>query len=88
MSKKVVLPNNDGKRTSDAGVTSSKFIEILGKQFPGKINFSINEVAGILNVSYDFVREHILRGLIKATKYGDRWMINLFELVRILEVGV
>ena len=64
---------------------TSVFIQ---KLFPDKINFSINEAASVLNVSYDFVREHIISGSIKATKFGDRWMINLFELIRILTEGV
>lgn len=60
----------------------------IQKLFPNKINFSINEAASVLNVSYDFIREHIIRDEIKAKKYGDRWMINLFELIRILIEGV
>jgi len=61
---------------------------MLQKQFPGKINFSISEVSQILNLSYDFVRENVLKNKIKGIKYGDRHMITIFELGRILDKGI
>jgi hypothetical protein len=88
MAKKVVLPTNTGSHLNDTYVNCSKFIDLLSKQFPGKINFSISEVSQILNLSYDFVRENVLKYKINANKYGDRFMITIFELGRILDKGV
>lgn len=88
MAKKVVLPTNTGSHLNDTYVNCSKFIDMLQKQFPGKINFSISEVSQILNLSYDFVRENVLKNKIKGIKYGDRHMITIFELGRILDKGV
>ncbi|MBX3006940.1 MAG: hypothetical protein KF816_02830 [Melioribacteraceae bacterium] len=88
MAKKVVLPTNTGSPPNDTYVNCSKFIDMLQKQFPGKINFSISEVSQILNLSYDFVRENVLKNKIKGIKYGDRHMITIFELGRILDKGI
>ncbi len=63
-------------------------LNFIRELFPGKFNFTIEEAAKILNISYDFIREHIVHKDIKATKYGDRWMIGLIELARILTEGV
>lgn len=48
----------------------------------------MTESAKILNLSYDFVRENIYKGSINASKFGDKYMINLFELARLLKEGV
>lgn len=63
-------------------------LNLVQKMFPGKINFSMAEAATVLNLSYDFVRDQIKNKAIQAVKYGDRNMINIYELVRILTEGV
>ena len=63
-------------------------LEIINRMYPNKINFSIAETAHIVNVSYDFIREHIKDGAIKAVKYGDRLMVGISELTRLLTDGV
>ena len=63
-------------------------LKLIQKLFPDKLNFSMAEVATILNLSYDFVRKQINKRAIKAIKFGDRNMINVNELIRILTEGV
>ena len=79
-----IIPNEKEVQSS----LHDSAVQFIQKLFPDKINFSLNEAASVLNVSYDFIREHIISEDIKAQKYGDRWMINLFELIRILMEGV
>ena len=63
-------------------------LELLFSIHPEKINYSMNESAKLLGVSYDFVREAIHNGKISATKFGDRYLIHVNELARILTEGV
>jgi excisionase family DNA binding protein len=89
MPRKVKIPtDNSGSSSKDNMLNSSKFFDILNERFPNKLHFSISEVAIVLNLSYDFVREKIASGCISANKFGDRYMINVFELGRILTEGV
>ncbi|MCX6170134.1 MAG: helix-turn-helix domain-containing protein [Ignavibacteriales bacterium] len=89
MAKKICIPALDSEGSSDHQMlNSSKFFDKLNILFPNKIQFTIKEVATILNLSYDFVREKISGGSITAVKFGDRYMISVFELERILAQGV
>lgn len=89
MPRKVKIPAaTSGSSSSDDLLNSSKFFDILSKTFPNKLNFSISEAAVLLNLSYDFVRNKIVTGSIVAVKFGDRYMISVFELGRILAEGV
>jgi len=83
MIKRFTSPAQTGK---DKNVDTT--LVIIQAMYPNKINFSISETAKIINVSYDFVRERIIAGTIKAVKYGDRMMINIIELTRIINQGV
>jgi len=89
MPRKVIIPTAvDEPSSNDKLLTSSRFLEMLNNLYPGKINFSIRESAKVLNLSYDFVREKIAAGFITAAKFGDRYMITVWELERILSQGV
>lgn len=89
MPRKVKIPaQQSGSSSSDNLLTSPKFFDLLNNMYPNKLNFSISEAAKVLNLSYDFVREKIASGLIAATKFGDRYMISVYELGRILAEGV
>ncbi len=91
MTSKIAIPKQHINKPKEKEVQSSlheSAVIFIQKLYPEKFNFSINEAASVLNVSYDFIREHIISYDIKAQKYGDRWMINLFELARILVKGV
>ena len=60
----------------------------LDRSFPEKLLFSIKETASVLNVSDDFVSNRIRAGKVKATKLGDRSMINKLTLANIITKGV
>ena len=49
----------------------------LDRSFPEKLLFSIKETASVLNISDDFVSNRIRAGKLKATKLGDRSMIEI-----------
>jgi excisionase family DNA binding protein len=60
----------------------------LDCSFPEKLLFSIKEAANVLNVSDDFVSNRIRAGKLRATKLGDRSMINKLTLANIITQGV
>lgn len=60
----------------------------LDRSFPEKLLFSIKEAASVLNVSDDFVSSRIRAGKLKATKLGDRSMINKLTLANTITKGV
>jgi len=60
----------------------------LDRSFPEKLLFSIKETANVLNVSDDFVSNRIRSGKLKATKLGDRSMINKLTLANTITKGV
>lgn len=60
----------------------------LDRSFPEKLLFSIKETASVLNVSDDFVSSRIRSGKLKATKLGDRSMINKLTLANTITKGV
>jgi excisionase family DNA binding protein len=89
MPKKInIEPTKNGTNKSEKELSEKKIISTIQNLFPGKINFSISETASILNISYDFVRKNILNGRIKSTRFGDRCMVNIYELNRLLLEGV
>lgn len=95
MARKIIIKQNNRKREIESepkqqrtAISSETFLEILQKRFPGRLQFSMSEAAEVTSLSYDFLRERIKKGSISAVKYGDRYMINQFELARILSQGV
>ena len=55
---------------------------------PSKLNYSIEEVATLANVSYDFIRTRILSNKIEYIKFGSTYQINVHEVARILKEGI
>lgn len=91
MASKIAIASSQNLKPKEEKVKAVHAEEIsacIQKLFPNKINFSLDEAASVLNVSYDFIREHIISNDIKSIKYGNRRMIGLFELIRILMEGV
>ena len=62
--------------------------EFLLKMFPGKVLFSMEETAEILNVSYEFIRSKVVSGQIASVPLGRRNMINIYELANLTNRGV
>ncbi len=63
-------------------------LEVLSKNNPNKTLFSLDETATQLTVGVEFVRRRIKSGKIKATYLGDKPLINIIELARIITEGV
>jgi len=63
-------------------------LEVLSKNNPNKTLFSLDETALQLTVGVEFVRRRIKSGKIKATYLGDKPLINIIELARIITEGV
>lgn len=63
-------------------------IKLLMKIYESKLVYSIKETANILNLSYDFIRFHIKSGKISAIYFGDRPMIHIEEVARLLCFGI
>ncbi len=56
--------------------------------FPGKLAFTQREASKILGISYQFINRNCVTGLIKTIKFGDRQLINIHEMARLLNEGV
>ena len=63
-------------------------LDILVKNNPNKTLFSLTESAEQLTVGDEFIRRRIKSGKIKATYLGDKPLISIFELARIITEGV
>jgi len=63
-------------------------LEVLSKNNPNKTLFSLNEAAEQLTVGDEFIRRRIKSGKIKATYLGDKPLINIVELAKIITEGV
>jgi len=87
--------HNNGGNSSIVPSTSSDSTElyrmtmdILVKNNPNKITFSLKEAAGLLNVGEEFIRRRMKSGAISVTYFGDKPMIHITELTRISLNGV
>lgn len=93
-----ILKNNDsnsGLRNEDVTkaiqfdlITYSEILKSTISQYPNKMLFSIKESAVALSVSPEFIRKKISDGFIKAVSLGDRKMISINELAKIIYKGV
>jgi len=63
-------------------------LSMLDRFDPEKILYSIKEASQILNLSDDFVGGRVRNGKIRATKLGDRSMINKLTLAQIMTKGL
>ena len=72
----------------DANESFKLNLEILVKNNPDKIVFSIQEATKILGVGEEFIRRRIKAGKIKSTYLGDKPFINIVELAHIITEGV
>ncbi len=63
-------------------------LNILVHNHPGKECFSLKEAAEKLGVGEEFIRRRIKTNKIRATYLGDKPIINIVELARIITEGV
>lgn len=82
---KTVLSDAQGLGCED---TFKLTLNILIQGNPNKLTFTMKEVAMKLNVGEEFIRRRIKNGKINATYFGDKPMIHITELARILTEGI
>lgn len=98
------IPGSTGQRSkiNDSPVDSLDYInesikvedafritlELLTKNNPNKTLFTLYETSEQLTVGVEFVRRRIKSGKIKATYLGDKPLISIVELARIITEGV
>lgn len=63
-------------------------MNILVHNNPNKTNFTYSEAASLLNVKNEFIRRRAKSGLIRVTYFGDKPMIHISELARLLTKGI
>ena len=73
---------------SDCTNLYSMTLDVLVKNNPNKITFTLKEAAGLLNVGEEFIRRRMKSGAIIATYFGDKPMIHITELTRISLKGI
>ncbi|MBE0550933.1 MAG: helix-turn-helix domain-containing protein [Ignavibacterium sp.] len=75
-------------QSTDDLITYSEVLKATILQYPNKMLFSIKESAAALSVSPEFIRKKISDGFIKSVNLGDRKMISINELAKIIYKGV
>jgi hypothetical protein len=88
---KVKSPARDNNPKQQIDISEEEYnltLNILVNNNPNKFCFTLEEVGKQLNVSREFLRRRIKSGIIKVIYFGDKPMINITELARILTLGV
>ena len=63
-------------------------LDILAQQNPSKLLFTPKEAGHQLGVGEEFLRRRIKNGLIKTIYMGDKPMIQITELARLIIEGI
>ena len=86
ISQVIIKPvsNDSNYSESDYRLT----IDILVHNNPQKITFTIDETASLMSVNKEFIRRRIKAGKIRAMYYGDKPMVHISELAKILTEGI
>lgn len=86
------VPQDEMKdRDEETSFDLLSYAEILKatiKQFPQKLLFSVKETADTLCVSVEFIRKKITEQKITTVSFGDRKLISINELARLIHKGV
>jgi len=62
-------------------------LNILVQNNPNKLTFTLKEAAQQMNVGEEFLRRRVKSGIIKTIYMGDKPMIQITELARLLAGG-
>jgi len=62
-------------------------LNILVNGNPGKLLFTSKETSKVLGVGEEFIRRRIKSNKIQATYFGDKPMLSITELARIITEG-
>jgi hypothetical protein len=80
----LIIPSTSSDSTELYRMT----LDVLVKNNPNKITFTLKEAASLLNVGEEFIRRRMKSGAISVTYFGDKPMIHITELTRISLNGV
>lgn len=84
--------NSDCKNSYSNEKSYSLSIEdneaMLMKIFPGKLLFTLKEASRILNISYEFLREYTAANRVESLTLGDRRMVHIRVLSKLLTYGI
>lgn len=80
------LPAIDRVHTDENKIKET--IEILLKINNKVLNYNIKQAAQALGVSAEFLRRRIAAGKIKTIYFGDKPMISIMEMARLINEGV
>ncbi len=78
---------NPDEEDSDTLLTYTDILNSTIKQFPEKLLFSVKETADALSVSVEFIRKKIAERKINPVSMGDRKMISINELAKLIYKG-
>ncbi len=60
----------------------------LTNKYPGNLLFDLQTVASELNVSYEFIRQAVKKGIVAAKMFGKKKNVHKGELARIITEGI
>ena len=69
-------------------LTYNEILKTTLAQYPSKMLFSVTESSVALSVSPEFIRKKISDGFIKSVNLGDRKIISINELAKIIYQGI
>jgi hypothetical protein len=64
------------------------YVQLLLKENPKKFMYTQEECAEILNLSYQFINRRCRDGIIQLTKFGEKKLISINELARLIKEGI
>ncbi len=68
-------------------LTATDSLKLLREMFPNKALFSLQEAATLLNVSYEYMRSKVASEIIPSTSMGNRKMINIITINKLIIEG-
>ena len=81
-------PEDYGENADVYKDTLAENEQMLKESMPNKILFSLEETAGIIGVSYDYIRNLVSSGRIAFKQFGKRKLVHIKELARLITEGV
>lgn len=78
----------DSKDDANHLLSYAEILKATIQMFSKKMLFSVKETADALNVSVEFIRKKITEQKINTVSLGDRKMISINELARLIHKGV
>ena len=84
----IKMPTEERLPCNSHEANIDKTVNLILKSQNNVYNYSIKQAAEILNLSPEFIRRRITVGTINSVKFGDKPMISIFELAKLLIGGI